>query len=256
MWFFQTMFRRWKLVLLIWALAGGEIALTATCPIGQHWVSPHHRRAHHRGDGTFVSATDVKGHCRHNTSDYATWHPKLRNDRPRSWGPHKEDTSVWSVEETERILEVLEKIPALLKELGPEAIYRSRKSAVPGNPASTNFGSLVLYDSAFDSEFNLAHVVTHEFAHRLYESLSDFERGTFLSAAKWRTDQKRGKAFIAGRPEAEFIRRNGMLSPAEDFSDDVATYLHQPQKLKSISPGIYQWMEGHLKSKLGVGRKK
>lgn len=218
-----------------------SVAHGLNCPAGHHWVSPHHRRAYVRGDGTLVSASDVKGHCRRNTSDYTSWYPRLRNDLPKFRGPENYEPVSWSVEETERVLEVLDGIPTLLKKLGPEFIFRARKAPVPGNPASTNLGSLFLYDVAFEPEFNLAQVMTHEFAHGLYESLSAFELGTFLSAGKWRTGQGSRKTPRVGRPESEFIRRDGMLSPAEDFADDVATYIYQPKKLKEISPSIYGW---------------
>jgi len=75
-----------RLLLIIFAIyfisrsqAGPETG--NKCPPREHWVSPHHRRAYTRGDGTVVKATDVKGHCRKNSGDFHVWNLKLRNGK-------------------------------------------------------------------------------------------------------------------------------------------------------------------------------
>ncbi|MBI4402627.1 MAG: hypothetical protein HY537_00610 [Deltaproteobacteria bacterium] len=214
------------------------------CGKGQHWVKPHPRRAYYRGDGTYVRATDVTGHCHANPPGYDVWNNKLMTGRPLSW--HKEEkTATWTDEERERILEALGDLPAALKDEGIDGIYRLMRAIDPANPASNNFNSIVVYDSAFNKDYNLAHVLGHELSHRLYGSLSEREKDSFRISGKWRLTKP--KTYEVGRPKNEFLRPNGMLSPEEDFCDIVPTYFLQPEKLKSLSPRVFNWVNNHIK---------
>jgi hypothetical protein len=60
-------------------------ARVTQCPLGQHWVRAHHRRAYVRADGVMVSAADVQAHCSVNPPAYSTWKTRLSNVVPKSW---------------------------------------------------------------------------------------------------------------------------------------------------------------------------
>lgn len=244
------------LILLI-VLGPLEAAPDIKCPPREHWVSPHHRSAYTRGDGTFVKATEVEGHCRKNSNDFHVWNIKLKNERPPSWRFTTEKSADWTVEERERVFETLEETPSFLRNLDIDAIYRMKESKSPANPAATHGPDIVLYDKAFDSTEVLAHVLNHEMAHRLFDTLPPKEQISFRATAKWEEKRVNGPlTYAPGRPESKFLRPNGRLSYEEDFADDVAAYIHQPNRLKAVSPEIFGWMEKHLKPKFSKGSQK
>lgn len=236
-------------LLSIWVIAFNPVAQSVECGPGQHWVNPHHRRAYYRGDGTFVKAADVQGHCRTSSPIYATWYQRLSRGKPPSWFFPNEEPANWTAEEVERIIEALEEAPRFLRDQGITGLFRLKKSAVPENPATTKFPNIALYDIAFEGQYNLSLIISHEFSHPLFESLSTADVSSFLKVAGWRVNNK--DQVIERRNKSEFIRENAMLSPLEDFADSVAYFIHQPSKLRATSPRIYDWMEKHLKSKLG-----
>ena len=142
-------------------------------------------------------------------------------------------------------MEALSEIPDFLKR-DFDSIYRMKNLANPDNPASVRGTTVVVYDAAFDPKHNLTHILAHEMAHRYFEGLTESERESFRRAAGWvGTSSPR-----PGRPATEFLRPNGMLSPDEDFADDIATYFLKPADLKAKSPKIFGWMEKHLGPKL------
>ncbi|MBI4402625.1 MAG: hypothetical protein HY537_00600 [Deltaproteobacteria bacterium] len=192
-----------------------------------------------------MRASNVVGHCQSNPPGYDVWNAKLMNGRPRYWHP-KEEISSWTDEERERVLEALGELPAVLKDEGIDGIFRLKNALIPDNPASNSFSSVVLYDVAFSKQFNLTQVLGHELTHRLRKSLSDAEFASFQKAAKWKVDPKTG-LLRSHRPENQFLRRNGMLSPEEDFCDDVSMYFLQPNKLKQIAPKVFDWIDNHVK---------
>jgi hypothetical protein len=239
----------WRWIILALILQNPDHLVLASVKCGQNEsrVAAHYRRGYFRGDGTFVSAANVKEHCRSRSAAYEYWYPKLKNQRPEFWGFPNEKSTDWTAEEWERILEILEVLPPLFRELSPSGIYRMKKSQEPANPASTTFGTVVLYDIAFAKDYKLALVLTHELAHRLYQELSPALQNSFRVAADWRIENG---TTVPGRPKKGFLRENGMLSPMEDFSDDIASYLHHPNKLKQVAPKIYRWIDETLGAKL------
>jgi len=181
----------------------------------------------------------------------------MKNGRPPSWRFNAEKSTDWTVEERERVFDALEETPSFVKNLEIDSIYRMKESRSPENPAAANGATIVLYDKAFDTSQNLTHILNHEIAHRLFETLPSKERESFRVAAKWIEKRTNGEvSYVAGRPESKFMRPNGKISVEEDFADGVAFFIHQPSRLKATSPEVFQWMEQNLKPKLdNRGRK-
>jgi hypothetical protein len=154
------------------------------CPSGQHWVKQHHRRAYVRADEKHFGAATVKAHCSANPPGFEHWLTLLRNGKPQDW-PHPFETGTnWTDEERERALEALSYLPNGLTSQKLEGIFRAQRSSAFSNPASNDdLGRIVLYDSAFDSDRNLAKILAHEFAHRIYAGLSTQDQENYNYAA-------------------------------------------------------------------------
>jgi hypothetical protein len=245
----------WPPFALIVCLSAQHAFALLDCGPGKYRVAAHHRSAYYEGDGTFVNESDVKEHCRARSAAYDFWNPKLKSGRPESWGLTNEKNAEWSTAERERVLKILEGLPLLFRQLSPTGIYRLREAREPKNPGLTTLGRIVLYDVAFAKDYRLALVLTHELAHRLFEELSPEEQNSFRSAAGWRVRVSKNQAsFVPSRPKSQYVRPNGMLSPMEDFSDDIAAYLHDPRTLKKVAPRVYDWIMRNLGDKLKDGR--
>jgi hypothetical protein len=67
------------------------------CPVGQHWVIAHNRRAFYRAHGSFVKATNISAHCQNNPVGYTYWEPKFKDVRPSKWPNENEKTKRWNV---------------------------------------------------------------------------------------------------------------------------------------------------------------
>ena len=221
-----------------------EFCKAKKCRSTEHWVDSYYKRPYVKGNGKPISGEQIKGHCKQNSSDYPTWNQKLKDGKPESW-PHKsEQAAKWTVEERERVLEALEETPKLLKDTNLYGIFRVREAIDPNNPASNDYADIVIYDKAFSPDYNFTRILNHELAHRLYENLSEEEKIQFQDAGDWIIDSS-GRA-KAGRPLKQFVRKNDMLSPTEDFADDVTEYVHAPERLKSTAPKVYRWIQNRF----------
>lgn len=143
------------------AIASLLISYTAhassSCPQGQYWVKSHLRKGHFR-NGKYVSPTTVKAHCKMLTKAYTFWNSRLKNSSPKGW-PHSSETfKNWSTEERELLFEALEKLPPELWSEEIQSVYRARKSKDHPNPATSADHIIVLYDSAFQRDYDLSRV--------------------------------------------------------------------------------------------------
>jgi hypothetical protein len=231
---------------LLFSIASLAEVSVQHCPANSYPVKAHEQGAYFRSDGTHVSAGKKGAFCRKFSSTRKMWLSRLIDGKPRPWISTIEQAAQWKPDEKERLLDTLEELPVKLKELLPLKVFRLRSSEEPGNAASSGGGNLVLYDAAFAQSNNLAHVVAHEASHYLYLNLSRSLEADFLRVAKWKSNPKSPSQFESSRPTAQYIRPVGKQSPREDFSDCIATYVTQPDKLKKISPEIYNWVESTL----------
>jgi len=227
-----------------------------TCATGEHWVVAHHRSDYIKADGTYVSATNVSAHCQGNPPAYAVWADRLKSGRPSMWEMKKEKSKAWTEEEKERVLEALSSLPGELLVPSVDGIYRMEKSDnVHSNPGSGHDNQIVLYDGAFKADQNLARVVGHEFAHKLYRQFYDEDGGRgYAQAAQWEAfkNPKTNESFImAGRDD--FVEEDGKNGPDEDFANNIEYYLFKPSVLRAKSPRIYEWIQKKYGDKFKVG---
>jgi len=195
----------------------------AQCPSGKHWVASHFRRAYVRFDGVQVKATHVDGHCRLNPRGYEQWHQRLSNGRPKVWGYPREKTKKWTVEEIERVLESIAALPQQLLELDGAKVHRMEKSVHQGNPATSNYDDVTLYDLAFEHKDS-------------------------------RDEEAHGN--LAPRNEKTFIEDDSRASVDEDFANHIEQYLFKNESLKNKSPESYKWIRKRFGDDFKIQRPK
>jgi len=207
------------------------------CPPGQHWVRAHHRSDYFRDDGTYVSDAFVRAHCSTNPAGFDYWMPRIHNNGPTDWPLKNEKEKPWSDSEIERLVEALAHLPESLAKLKIIDFYRMDKSNTPANPASMKNRSVVLYDAAFKNN-NLARIVAHELAHQYYFE-NPGEQKRYNTASGWFFLDDSKPVNVRGT----FVADDGRDSPDEDYANNVEFFIFQPDRLKQISPGIYDWMK-------------
>ena len=170
----------------LFVLLGSLSAAALECPPGTYHVRSHPRRAYYRADGSFVNASHVSESCRERNAIYDAWASRLKNGFPPGWENKTEESVKWAEEQHERVLEAIGELPEDLRKTPIKGIYRLSKSIFYPNPASNdNDGTIVLYDSAFDKDRRLARILTHEFAHEYYLTLSDLDQTSYRTALGW-----------------------------------------------------------------------
>jgi hypothetical protein len=225
----------------------------SNCPLGKQWVSPHFRSGYVRYDGIVVSPTNVIGHCKTNPRGFERWHSRLSNSRPKIWG-YKEKTKQWTTEEIERIYDFLDIFPPHFGDLEKIKIYRMDSSLFKGNPATTNFNDVVLYDAAFKHSVPLEQILAHELAHSVYNTLDAKEKRDFAVSANWEQDS--GSGNWVPKKEKAFIQSDSRASLDEDFANHVEHYLFENNTLKESSPNAYQWIKEKFGQDFKIQEKK
>lgn len=156
----------------------------------------------------------------------------------------------------ERVLDSLDSLPALLIEQQITGVHRMDKSKEPGNPSTSNYGDIVLYDNAFGQDRVLARILSHELAHRVFSALTKADQRSYYSAAGWRQVGKGAMAQLRpGRPSKSFVTEDGMKSPEEDFANNIETFIFDPVWLESKTPNVYSWIQQNYGSSLKLVRR-
>jgi hypothetical protein len=231
-------------ILVVSGLASNaEASELGRCSSGEHWVRAHERRAYLRADGTPVDASHVSAHCHPNPPSYAKWAERLRPGMPPGWLNKTEKQSAWTDEEKERILEALSSLPKELLAAPVNGIYRLKQSeSYEKNPASGHDDTAAVYDSAFEKSQNLARVLGHEFAHRVYSQFSGVDARSYNSAADWRVVKTPSGEVVFVPMREAFVEEDGKEGPNEDFANNIEHFLFSPQSLKNKSPKVYDWI--------------
>lgn len=232
---------------------------TQICPQGQHWVRAYHRRAYIRSDGSRVSATNVTAHCQGDPPSYAKWKDRLK-DKPTiipTWAK-MDKRKTWTDEERERVLEALSSLPEILLLDAVQEIFRAEKGKSLNdaqNPASSDYGMIVLYDEAFKEKQNLARILAHELAHEFFRQISDKERVKYALSTGWseKVDLKTNKRqLVPTRFEA--VEEDSFESVTEDFANNLEYLLFDKKTLKKKVPEAVRWFDEKYGDKLKLGK--
>jgi hypothetical protein len=203
------------------------------------------------GMATFSCPQRCKEFCG-KPSPCAALGTKLKDGRPKGWIPKIEKTKKWTPEERQRAIRALSSLPEELQ-VYVKGFYRMDASFLGDNPGEQKKGNIALYDSAFGDKYVLPQVMAHELSHSLYDRLLKKDRASFLDAADWRKSS-RGNQNRVGRPKETFIKPHGMDSPSEDFSIDIEYYLFDPERLKKVTPRVYDWIQTNYGSWLRLNQ--
>jgi hypothetical protein len=175
--------------------------------------------------------------------------------RPVNWPEANklEKTSGWTVEETERMLEALANVNEVLWLGSIKGFHRMDKSIFPNNHASGTPGHIVLYNSAFGENQNLARILTHELAHEYYRGEMNLtEQVGYNVLSGWRIDNSRPsngpKKWRSTR--SKFVDADGSDSPEEDFANNVEYFFFNKTKLQFLAPEPYSWIEQRFNDKV------
>lgn len=123
----------------------------------------------------------------------------------------------------------------------------------PNLASSDRIGDLVIYDSAFDETRNLAQILAHEIAHRIFESLSDEDIESYRFPAGWiNVSTLENPILVLTRKSA--VKENSYNNIEEDFANNIEFYLFNRAKLQEISPGAYNWIKNHFGAKFKSGK--
>jgi len=235
--------------------SNAKCEITHQCGVGKHYVKSHFRKAYTRSDGVHFKATTVKEHCADNPKNYDFWNPKLKNGRPDGWARKTEKSKHWSTEEREKTLEALSKMPPALMSAKLREIDRMIRSQDFPNPASSDNGDIVLYDTAFEKDKSLTQILSHELAHQYYKNLSGKDFESYRKAADWFNISNLGTKPVYRTAGRMFVAKDGVNSIEEDFANNIEYFLNQPKELKKSTPKVYDWISNHFgdKFKLGAG---
>ncbi len=193
------------------------------------------------GMGTFSCPMRCKEFCASKPDNCSVLRSKLKNDRPKNWIPKYEKSKKWTPAETERVLGTLQALPEKLQSM-LKALHRMDSSAFGDNSGKETEEGIVLYDSAFGDKYVLGRVVAHEISHTMFRKLSDTEKSSYFEAAQWRQESAKSRPRV-GRPKETFLSDHGRDSVGEDFAINVEYYLFDPERLKKVTPRVYEWLK-------------
>lgn len=232
-------------------------ALAIECDSKQYAVKAHHRKAYIRADGTSVSESSVKAHCKDRSISSIYFQERIKDERPLNW-PHKnEQTSSWSEEEKVRTIEALEDLPKILRADALKGLYRMKRSKDFPNPASFANGTIVLYDSAFEAQRNLSRIIAHELAHQLFMSSTKEQKRDYRLATGWKLEPGPDLIHVYWESRAEgYVEDDGRTSVEEDYANNLEYFIFAPDKLKVTTPMAYEWLKKEYGHKLELKREK
>lgn len=165
---------------------------------------------------------------------------KIKDGYPSNWEFSSElmgkNSAGWPVEDRRKLEKELRRLPKQLQNGPFEGFFRLRKSVQIINPGSEYKGKIAFYDHAFDGEFPLDEVVIHEIAHTLYSK----NENEFLRALGWKRPRAyQGEWYRSG----EFLDRDAINSPSEDFASLMTEFLKRPENLRKRIPAVHAWFK-------------
>ncbi|MBK7892967.1 MAG: hypothetical protein IPJ84_19575 [Bdellovibrionales bacterium] len=176
----------------------------------------------------------------------------LKDGDPPKWERRAEHTKRWTPAEKAKVISAFLRLPVRIRDSKNVHIYRMKTSADKGNPASTLGSSTVLYDAAFRADVSLDQILAHELAHHFFATWSDLDREAYELAGNWIRPPGIGRP-IPGRKASEFVQEDGVISPEEDFANNIEALLYDDTRLKKVSPGVHRWLHNYFGDSLKVG---
>ena len=211
-------------------------ASVTTCPDGQYLVRAHKRSGYYRSNKTYVSPARISAYCK----NYRNFKPaKLNFSKPQS---SRSKIKNFSKKEIKQIQLSFKELPGILTKFGKITFQRKKSGVIPNNPAVSNTSkkTIILHDSI--SRYNMKRVIAHELAHFLYDSLPSKVKKSYKSVAEWELRTYKGNKFNVFMRKT-FVAADSIVSPSEDFANNIEYYLFEGKILKKKNPQIYKWVK-------------
>ncbi len=142
-----------------------------------------------------------------------------------------------------RILNALTHLPKDFRPKSLKAIFKATQPDFmsPQNPASSSDEFIILFPKAFTSDALIDRILLHEVTHHLIYSEWSQDFSLYKKDMAWeKVDSRKGK----------FVEPDGQTSPEEDFANNIEYFIYESEKLKQVSPKIFEWIEKKMKSRL------
>lgn len=171
---------------------------------------------------------------------------------PTNWDEATEKTKAWTAIERQIVAGAILTLPPKLVEKTVFKIHRMGVAKLRSNPASTKRNSVALYDVAFKSSTPIARILAHELAHVYWNSLTKKEESDYMIAANWMKPRQNEKP-VLGREMTTLTESDSLVSPTEDFANNVEYLLFDPATLKKLTPSLFGWFRTYLGAKFELG---
>jgi hypothetical protein len=142
------------------------------------------------------------------------------------------------------VLNAIGRIPEALWPGHEIGIYRmdlSKDGSI--NTASNNDEAITLYDTAFKaSDQMLTRYIAHEFAHRFWMKMDRRHISDYYWASGWVVTTYNGKEIVTSTRGKNYIYDDGVISPEEDFTNNIEAFLTDRNRLMELCPAIHDWI--------------
>lgn len=205
--------------------------------------------------GTFNCTSRCYELCRPKTTcgDYRKMLTTIFSDvPPQAWDEVSEKTKPWKISERKLAIKSVLSLPRKLIEKSAFKIHRMPIAKFKKNPAATKGHDISLYDAAFRSGTPLARILAHEAAHVYWNDMKTSEVEAYRIAANW-IRLVPSQKLVPGRAAKTFTEPDGMLLMTEDFANNVEYLLFDPDKLKKLTPSLFQWFRATLGDSFVLG---
>lgn len=164
----------------------------------------------------------------------------------------KQSPSGREAKDRKSTFEALLNLPQKLIVKSSFEIHRMGTSTYKNNPASTLDHDISLYDLAFRPPPPLDRILAHELAHLYWNGMSSEDQQSYRTAANWISRDGSGN-FLPGRTAKDYVEPDGMNSPSEDFANNLEYMLFDHNKLKRLTPSLFNWLHSFLGDNFKLG---
>ena len=218
---------------IIWEASSSEIP----CTKWEILIKAHEVQAYERKDGVEVEQSKRKTHCRAKFPHVEDWQDKFTDKALSEWPNKQESFKSWSQLEKEVVLKFLNEQPKVFRDFNGITFLRGIKSISKGNPASSvkKLNAIALFDDFFNSK-EKSQILSHEFSHLYMVELNEEKVTELTYEMGWRL--KNGVEFIR-LDSYPLVKEDSGVDISEDLANHFELYLHKPDKLKKISPEVF-----------------
>lgn len=154
------------------------------------------------------------------------------------------DTTAWSDEQLDTILEAVDDLPSHLIPFEKNQYFKHYKNGYGPSASTLANATITFYDpwDNLDSKEMQRYTVTHEIGHNIGGRLDQDEDPEWLNISGWVQIGENWKS----TKDDELVSKYGATNPAEDFAEAFSGYRYDPETLKRRSPEKYEYMKNNV----------